>query len=148
MRRAAPHRGRSRAVWSWMPLAPALWTGGVLAVGLLSGCERHTATPAPVSAWAKVGLDLADVDENGLRGPADGKVSVAFEFAIPDGAKFREEVRAVAPGVRFMPGSRGRVGAAPGECLCVGETGPGFREMLGALAELPYVKRIIPCVFE
>jgi len=43
---------------------------------------------------------------------------------------------------------RGWFGAGPGECLCVGETRAGFRDVLGRLAALPYVRRIIECHFE
>jgi hypothetical protein len=34
--------------------------------------------------WAKVEMDLTQLDEAGLRGPPDGKVADAYEFAIPN----------------------------------------------------------------
>jgi hypothetical protein len=114
----------------------------------LLGCERHPAPPSRASAWVKVELDLSGLDEKGLAGRADGKVTLAYEFAIPDNVTCRAEVRAIDRSIRFMRGSRGRIGAGPGECLCVGETGPGFHAVLETLAALPYVKRIIRCDWE
>ena len=102
---------------------------------------------APVTS-PKIELDLSKLDENGMRGRGTGKVLAAYEFCIPNTAKCKAEVKAIAPGVRFMAGSRGRIGAGKDECLCIGETGPNYRSVLNGLAALPYVKRIIECHFE
>ncbi|MGJ8642607.1 MAG: hypothetical protein ACSHX9_04295 [Luteolibacter sp.] len=97
----------------------------------------------------KVELELSVLDENGLRGPAGGKVDVSYEFVIPDTGDCRAEVSRIDPTVRFMPSSKGRIGAKKDECLCVGSTHqPGYQDVLRGLAELPYVTRIIPCYFE
>jgi hypothetical protein len=103
-----------------------------------------------VGTWrqTKVELDLTRLDQDGRRGPPGGKVSVAYEFCIPNRDACRAEVCAIAPNVQFMPGSRGRIGAGKDECLCIGTTGKDFRDVLKRLAELPYVKRIIECHFE
>jgi hypothetical protein len=106
---------------------------------------RYGAAPDP---WQKVELDVTAIDESGLRGPPDGKVTVSYEFCIPDTETARREVKAIDPSVQFMPGSRGRIGAGEGECLCVGTTGKGWREVLAGLAALPSVGRIIECHFE
>jgi hypothetical protein len=98
--------------------------------------------------WRKVEFDLDRLDANGLRGPPDGKVSVAYEFCIPDTPKHRAEVKALDPTVRFMPGSSGRIGAGKNECLCIGSTRKGYRRVLRGLAERPYIRRIIECHFE
>lgn len=104
-----------------------------------------TAAPRP----ATVEIDLESLDADGLRGPADGKVAVAYEFAIPDTPEARAAVRRVDPTAEFMPGARGRVGARPGECLCVGSTHqPDHRAVLAALARLPGVARIVECHHE
>jgi hypothetical protein len=103
-------------------------------------------TPDPTS---KIQFDLTQIDTDGLRGPADGKIAVAYEFVIPDTPEHRAEVRGIDPSVQFMPGSRGRIGAGEGECLCVGSTHQAeWREVLRRLSELPYVKRIEECWFE
>jgi hypothetical protein len=99
--------------------------------------------------WRKVGVDLQSIDPDGLRGPADGKVAVSYEFAIPNTEACRAQVRAVDPTVQFMPGSQGRVRSPGTGCLCIGSTHqPNYREVLRRLAELPYVERIIECHFE
>lgn len=96
----------------------------------------------------KVEIDLSVLDSNGLRGPADGKVSVAYEFCIPNTDKCKAEVRAIDSTVRFLPGSRGRIGAGKDECLCLGQTRKDYQKVLQSLAELSYVKRIIESHFE
>lgn len=113
----------------------------------LAGCG----TPGPVAGdpRAKIGIDLDALDADGLRGPADGKVSVDYEFAIPDTPAARAAVTRIDPSVTFQPGSRGRIGAKPGDCLCLGSTHqPRHREILLALARLPEVDRIIECHHE
>lgn len=102
----------------------------------------------PPAASPKIEFDLTKIDKNGLRGPADGKVLVAYEFCIPNTDKCKAEVKAIDPSVRFMPGSRGRIRAGKGECLCIGETSANYRTVLKGLADLPYIKRIIECHWE
>jgi hypothetical protein len=58
-------------------------------------------------------------------------------------------VSQIDPSVELMPGSRGRIGAKAGECLCIGSTHqPRHREILLALARLPEIARIIECHHE
>ena len=106
------------------------------------------ADESPPDAWKKVEIDLSKLDEDGLRGPPDGKVAVSYEFAIPNTDKCWAEVKKIDRTVQIMPGSRGRIGASKAECLCIGTTDKDFRKVLKRLAELPYVKRIIECHFE
>ena len=114
---------------------------------LLAGCSASA--PAPRDPRAKIELDLESIDADGLRGPPDGKVAVDYEFAIPDTAAVRGAVSRIDPSVVFMAGSRGRIGAKPGECLCLGSTHqPRHREILLALARLPEITRIIECHHE
>lgn len=111
---------------------------------LLAGCSGPAAAHR-----AKIELDLDSLDADGLRGPADGKVAVDYEFAIPDTPAARAAVTGIDPSVAFQPGSRGRIGAKAGECLCIGSTHqPRHREILLALARLPEVARIIECHHE
>ncbi len=101
------------------------------------------------AVWKKVEIDFSQIDAAGLRGPADGKVAVAYEFSIPDTEEARRQVTAIDTTVQFMPGSHGRIGAQPGECLCIGSTHqPEYRQVLFRLASLPFIKRIIVCDFE
>ena len=114
---------------------------------ILAGCSAPQ--PAPRDPRAKIEVDLEALDADGLRGPPDGKVAVDYEFAIPDTPAAREAVSRIDPSVAFMAGSRGRIGAKPGECLCIGSTHqPRYREILLALARLPEIARIIECHHE
>jgi endonuclease/exonuclease/phosphatase family metal-dependent hydrolase len=107
------------------------------------------AAAAPPDVLGKIGFDLDGLDVDGLAGPADGKVSISYEFRIPDTPENRAAVKAIDPEIGITAGSPGRVNAGPGFALCTGSTHrPGHREILLALARLPFVERIIPCVFE
>lgn len=98
---------------------------------------------------AAIEIDLDSLDADGLRGPPDGMVAVAYEFKIRDTPEARARVRAIDASVEFMPGSRGRVGAGEGECLCIGSTHqPRWRGVLEALAALPGVGQIVECHHE
>ena len=92
---------------------------------------------------SKLDFDLDELDDDGLIGPPDGKVSVAYEFCIPKDQKLVDEVRSIDPTIAIHVESRGRVGCGPMEVLCLGSTNqPGFREVLERLCELDYVRRI------
>jgi len=113
----------------------------------LVGCGRQA--QESLDPRAKIEIDLEALDADGLRGPPDGKVAVDYEFAIPDTPAAREAVTRIDPSVELMPGSRGRIGAKAGECLCIGSTHqPRHREILLALARLPEITRIIECHHE
>ena len=114
---------------------------------LAASCAKQHSGTSP-DLRKKVEFDLSQLDKDGLRGPADGKVAVSYEFCIPNTEQCKAEVKAIDQTVQFMPGSRGRIGAGKDECLCIGTTRADYREVLGRLAELPYVKRIIQCFFE
>ena len=97
----------------------------------------------------KVELDLSGLNSSGLHGPPDGLRAMDYEFSIPDTPELRARVREIDATVRFHPGSRGRIGAGPGECLCIGTTHqPDWRSVLNRLAALPEIRRIIRCDYE
>ena len=115
---------------------------------LLVACT-HTGWRDDPKAWRKVELNLERVDPEGLRGPSDGKVAVAYEFCIPNTETCKREVRAIDSTVEFMAGSRGRIGCGKGTCLCIGSTHQAhYRSVLRALAQRPYIERITECYFE
>ena len=62
----------------------------------------HTSTDAS-DIWKKVEIDFSQIDAAGLRGPADGKVAVAYEFSIPD-TEDAHQVAAIDNTVQFMSG--------------------------------------------
>ncbi|MFM7136842.1 MAG: endonuclease/exonuclease/phosphatase family protein [Planctomycetota bacterium] len=107
------------------------------------------AAAAPPEILRKIGFDLDGLDANGLAGAADGKVSISYEFRIPDTPENRAAVKAIDPSLEIASGPRGRVDAGPGFALCIGSTHqPRHREIVLTLARLPFVERIQPCVFE
>lgn len=121
----------------------------VLAGLLLAASCAHSGWTSSRNAWKKIEFELGRLDEAGLRGPPDGKVSLAYEFCIPDTDECKAQVKAIDRTVRIMCGSAGRIGAREDECLCIGETHQeNYREVLRSLAQLPYIERIIECHFE
>ncbi len=129
-----------------MTATARMMLAGLVVVACISCISDRGAGRA---AWRKVEMDLSLLDEDGLRGTGDGKVSVAYEFCIPDTDECREQVRQIDPTVQFMPGSRGRIGARTDQCLCIGDTHQDdYRGVLRRLSRLPYIERIIECHFE
>jgi hypothetical protein len=117
--------------------APAVTTGPVQAGEAMGSCS------------GKLGFDLAELDENGLIGPPDGKVAVSYELCVPKDQKLVDEVRSIDPSIAIHADSRGRIGCLPTEVLCLGSTHQrSFREILERLCGLPYVRRIERTWFE
>ena len=130
------------------PWAPELYGTIRLALSELRGQETLPHHPA-ADPSQKIEFDLQCLDHDGLRGPANGKVAVSYEFAIPDTDECKAQVKAIDPTVQFMPGSPGRIRAPLTACLCIGLTHqPDYRAVLHRLAALPYVERIVECHFE
>lgn len=119
--------------------------GGVLlGLALSIGAALAGGDPTRVIAF-----DLNRLDAAGFQGPPDGRRALDYEFCIPQGQRFRDQVAAIDPSARFQPGSRGRIGCAPAQVLVLGNTHQGgYREVLLGLARLPYVKRIAEAFFE
>ncbi len=119
---------------------------------LAFSCNQKATAPAspPVDpeTLKKIGFDISKIDENGLRGPANGKTTVAYEFCIPSRQVNWEEVQKIDPGLKFANG-QGRIGC-PKDWWCVlGSTkGGGWRDRLLGIAKLPYIKEIQETVWE
>jgi hypothetical protein len=113
-----------------------------------------SAGPAPAGAAAgscsgKLDFELAELDDNGLIGPPDGKVAVSYELCVPKDQKLVDEVRSIDPSIAIHADSRGRIGCSPMEVLCLGSTHQrSFRDILERLCGLPYVRRIERTWFE
>jgi len=91
----------------------------------------------------KISFDLAQLDENGLFGPADGKRALDFEFCIPNDEQYLAEIRGIDPDIHCSPGSRGRIGCTEEQALCLGNTvGKDYRATLCRLSNLEYITRI------
>lgn len=96
----------------------------------------------------KIRFDLSMLDASGLHGPPDGLRALHYEFCIPDRTDAVARVKAIDASVAVHR-ARGRIGCSSGELLCIGSTHqPGYRDVLLALADLPYVTRIEQAFFE
>jgi hypothetical protein len=109
----------------------------------LSSC---TETRQPISkeqVSPKIQLrDYASIDEDGLRGGVDSKVSVGYQFVIPNTDKHKEEVKSIDPTIRFV-GSPSLFCKSNLELLCIGNTyKKDYRRILRKLAQLSYVTSI------
>ncbi len=97
----------------------------------------------------KISFDINAIDNDGLVGPPDGKVSLNYEFCIPADNKYINEIRQIDPSVKFHKKSKGRVGCSKMEWLCIGNTEQEYpRLKIHRLSELPYIKRIQRTYFE
>lgn len=106
-----------------------------------AACQRPLqATDATV--WEKIKLDFKRLDEQGLAGPANGKVAVQYEFCIPAEARYRRAVQKIDRTVQ-QNGGKGRIGCSDQEWLMIGSTHQArYKRVLYELASLPYVRRI------
>lgn len=123
--------------------------GAILAI-VLAACSSPASAPALTKAQQeKIAFDLSTIDDRGLRGPPRGLRSVSYEFCIPAGERYAEEVQRIDPTVELMRGSRGRIGCTREQTLCVGNTHQkGYRQVLERVAGLDYVHRIVESTFE
>jgi hypothetical protein len=107
-----------------------------------AACHRATA-PESAAVWQKVRVDFKNLDEQGRYGPANGKVSLNYEFCIPATAKAWRRVRKIDPTAQRHPQSKGRVGCGEQQWLVIGSTEQkNYRRVLYELASLPFVERI------
>jgi hypothetical protein len=112
-----------------------------------SGCKAEE--PRQVDPMSKITFRLAQLNQEGLYGPPGGLRALHYEFCIPGDAAHAAQVREIDPTIQIFPKSRGRIGCAAGEYLCIGSTHqPGFKTVLVKLARLPYVRRIDQAFFE
>jgi len=117
---------------------------------VLTACGSKPSVTTPTQTQRdKIAIDLSTLDDRGLRGPPNGLRSVSYEFCIPAGERYAKEVQGIDPTLELMRGSRGRIGCARSQVLCVGNTGQkAYRQVLDRLAELDYVSRIVESTFE
>jgi hypothetical protein len=128
--------------------ARSLLGAGALALGMGTialACAGGRPGADDTAALAKVHLDLAAINADGLAGPPDGLRAVSYEFCIPSTEEAVAAVTAIDRTVEVMRGARGRIGCSKEQYLCVGSTHqPGHRDVLLRLARLDYVAAIEP----
>lgn len=109
----------------------------------LVSCKPTQKTTQDASVWQKINIDFRRLDENGLTGPENGKVSVHYEFCIPGNEKHWGEVRKIDPTATLLTVGKGRAACNTGQWLVVGHTHqPSYKKVLYDLGSLDYVKQI------
>jgi hypothetical protein len=132
-----PFRGRRSLARAVLVLGSVLWSHGVLGGG------GDASTAADI-----IRFDLSVLGESGLYGPSDGLRALHYEFCIPDRSDAIAQVRRIDASV-LVQRAPGRIGCSNTQLLCIGSTHqPGYRRVLAALADLPYVVRIEQSFFE
>ena len=127
-------------------LSAAGRSAAALTLALVAAATAASETLA--HAGARIGFDLSRLDARGLYGPADGLRALDYGFCIPDRPEAVATVRAIDPSVRTYR-APGRIGCPAHTLLCIGNTHQsGYREVLAALARLPFVERIEQVHFE
>jgi hypothetical protein len=115
----------------------------ILSLLALTGCNPEIHSEIDLSITEKITFDLNQFDQDGLYGPSGGKRSLDYEFCIPHGNHYAEEVREIDPTVDLFLGSSGRIGCTEGQTLAIGNTHQtDFQLVLMELANLDYVERI------
>lgn len=110
---------------------------------LLTACQPMPSPETNDDAAEKITFNLDEFDDNGLYGAADSKRSLDYEFCIPEGNEYAQEVKAIDPTVNLFPDSAGRIGCTEDQTLAIGNTHQeNFRLVLMELANLDYVTRI------
>ena len=95
---------------------------------------------------SKITFDYSTIDDNGLR---NGVVAVDYEFCIPANESIVQEVLSIAPAVRVMKNSKGRIGCTSQQWLVINTThSPEWKKQLYAIAYLDYVERIMETFYE
>ncbi len=113
----------------------------------LTACMNRN-LPEDPSVWNKIKLDFKNIDEDGLTGPANGKVAVHYEFCIPKEEKLWKKVQKIDSSAQKSD-SRGRVGCTPEQWLVIGSTHQkNWKRVLYDLASIPEVQRIQQTFFE
>lgn len=98
---------------------------------------------------AAIRFDLSRLNDNGLQGPPDGLRAIHYEFCIPAGEEYAQQVKEIDPSATVYSRSPGRIGCTEGQSLVIGNTHQtGFRTILKTLAAQPYISRIDESFFE
>ena len=95
---------------------------------------------------SKIKFDYSKIDDNGLR---NGAVSIDYEFCIPANDSIVQEVWNIAPSMKVMKSSKGRIGCTNQQWLVINTThSPEWKKQLYAIAYLDYVEEIIETFYE
>jgi len=109
----------------------------------LAACSRPPQTTDDPTIWKKIKIDFNKLDNDGLSGPAGGKVAVNYEFCIPAEARYWQAVQKIDSSAQKHEGSTGRSNCGKSSWLVIGSTHQkNHRRVLYDLAALTYVQKI------
>jgi hypothetical protein len=95
---------------------------------------------------SKIEFDYSGIDENGLR---NGEVAVDYEFCIPAEETYLNQVMSIAPAIKVMKNSKGRIGCTSQQWLIINSTRSAeWKKQLYAIAYLNFVERIEETFYE
>ncbi len=115
---------------------------------LFVACKHQPATQENATAWKKIKMDFRRFDNDGLTGPAGGKVAANYEFCIPASEKYWRQVKAIDKTAQ-KSGGKGRVACSDKEWLVIGSTHqPHFQRVLYELASLAFIRDIQETFYE
>jgi hypothetical protein len=121
----------------------------LLGILLFFACARPQNIPDDASYWRKIRIDFNQIDAAGLSGPANGKVSVTYEFCIPREQRLWKEVKKIDPSAQKQIAGRGRVNCSDTQWLILGNTHQkNYKKILYELAKRPYIERIEEVFYE
>lgn len=90
----------------------------------------------------KIKFDISKLDEKGLYGNENGKVSLDYEFCIPNNPTYLAEVLAIDATLKKVP-STGKSKCETNSILIMGNTfNENYHLILCKIANLDYVKEI------
>ena len=95
---------------------------------------------------SKIGFDYSGIDDHGLR---NGEAAVDYEFCIPAEETYLNQVMSIAPQIKMMKNSKGRIGCTGQQWLMINSTHSAeWKKQLYAIAYLDFVERIEETFYE
>ncbi len=109
---------------------------------LIYSCRSYEVSSENSIHLSKITFDLDQLDENGLIGLSDGKVSVDYEFCIPNDKKYIKIILNIDSSLNIQ-NSHGRSNCYNDHILVIGSTGnKKYKKVLFKIAKLDFVRKI------
>ncbi len=113
-----------------------------ISIFIFCACKTQSVPESP-AVWQKIKLNFNNLDQEGLSGAQGNKVSMNYEFCIPNDPKKWKTVQRIDSSAELQMGAKGRVGCESQQWLVIGSTHQkNYQRVLYELASLPYVERI------
>lgn len=114
----------------------------LLVLSFLISCKTGEKNNVENCKQEKIKFDISKLDEKGLLGNENGKVSIDYEFCIPNNQAYLAEVLAIDSTLKKID-SKGKSKCDKNSFLIMGNTfNANYRIILCKIANLDYVKEI------